>query len=100
MLRLALAVALLSVAAIVTSTLVVLALTGLDLDVILFEVISAFGTVGLSTGVTGTLPDSAQYVLAVLMFAGRLGPATLASALALRERQRLYSYPEERPLVG
>jgi Trk-type K+ transport system membrane component len=46
------------------------------------------------------LPAAAHYVLVVLMFVGRLGTVTLASALALRERRRLYRLPEERPIVG
>jgi trk system potassium uptake protein len=98
--RQALSVALLGVALVVAGTLVVLALSGLDLDRVLFEVISAFATCGLSTGITGTLPASAQYVLVALMFAGRLGPITVASALALRERRKLFRLPEERPIVG
>jgi trk system potassium uptake protein TrkH len=98
--RQALSVALLGVALVVSGTLAVLALSGLDLDRVLFEVISAFATTGLSTGITGALPASAQYVLVGLMFAGRLGPITVASALALRERRKLYQLPEERPIVG
>ena len=98
--RQALSVALLGVALVVAGTLTVLALTGLELDRVLFEVVSAFATNGLSTGVTARLPASAQYVLVVLMFAGRLGPITLASALAARERHKLFRLPEERPIVG
>ena len=98
--RQALSVALLGVALVVVGTLTVLTLTGLDLDRVLFEVVSAFATNGLSTGLTGDLPASAQYVLVGLMFAGRLGPITVASALALRERRKLYRLPEERPIVG
>lgn len=98
--RQALSVALLGVALVVTGTLTLLTLTDLDLDRVLFEVVSAFATTGLSTGITAALPAAAQYVLIVLMFAGRLGPVTLASALALRERQRLFRLPEERPIVG
>lgn len=99
-LRQALSVALLGVALVIGGTLTMLTLSDLDLDRALFEVISAFATCGLSTGVTGSLPESAQYVLLVLMFAGRLGPITVASALALRERQKLFRLPEERPIVG
>jgi trk system potassium uptake protein len=99
-LRQALSVALLGVALVVVGTLALLALSGLDLDSVLFEAVSAFGTVGLSTGITASLPPAAQYILVVLMFAGRLGPVTLASALALRERRRLFRYPEERLIVG
>jgi trk system potassium uptake protein TrkH len=98
--RQALAVALLGVALVVTGTLALLTITGLDLDRVLFEVISAFATVGLSTGITADLPPAAQYVLVVLMFVGRLGPITFATALALRGRRKLYRYAEERPLVG
>ena len=98
--RQALSVALLGVALVVAGTLTVLTLTGLDLDRVLFEVVSAFATNGLSTGLTGDLPASAQYVLVVLMFSGRLGPITVASALALRERKKLFRLPEERPIVG
>jgi trk system potassium uptake protein len=99
-LRQALSVALLGVALVVSGTLALLALSGLDLDRVLFEAVSAFATVGLSTGITASLPGSAQYVLIGLMFAGRIGPITLASALALRERRKLYRLPEERPIVG
>ncbi len=99
-LRQALAVALLGVACVVTGTLALLAITGLDLDRVLFEVVSAFATVGLSTGITPSLPPAAQYVLMVLMFVGRTGTITLASSLALRERPRLYRLPEERTIVG
>jgi len=67
---------------------------------VLFEVVSAASTVGLSTGITASLPVAGQYLLVLLMFAGRLGPLTVASALALRERHPLYRYPEERPVVG
>lgn len=69
-------------------------------DQILFEVTSAFATVGLSTGITGQLPVPAQMVLVALMFAGRVGPLALAGALAARGRGRLYDYPEERPFIG
>jgi Trk-type K+ transport system membrane component len=98
--RQALTVALLAVAAIVSATLLVLELTDFALAPVLFEVTSAFGTVGLSTGITAAMPPSAQVVLALLMFLGRLGPITLVSALALRERQRLYELPEGRPIIG
>lgn len=98
--RQALTVALLAVAAVVTATLVVLELTDLPTEQVIFEVVSAFATVGLSTGITAELPVSAQMVLVVLMFLGRLGPITLVSALALRERGRLHRLPEGRPIIG
>jgi trk system potassium uptake protein len=98
--RQAVSVALLSIGFVVVSTLALQVLTARPLDVLLFEVVSAFGTVGLSTGITADLPAAGQLVLIVLMFVGRLGPAALASALALRSRPVLYRLPEERPVVG
>ncbi|SFN21772.1 potassium transporter TrkG [Nocardia asteroides] len=98
--RQAITVALLGVGAVVIGTLTLLTITGMDLDVVLFEVVSAFGTVGLSTGITADIPGSGQLVLIALMFLGRLGPITLATALALRDRGRRYELPEERPIVG
>lgn len=67
---------------------------------VLFDVVSAFGVVGLSTGVAAGLPQHGQVLLVILMFAGRLGPITFASALALRERTRRYDLPEGRPVIG
>ncbi|WP_374727437.1 TrkH family potassium uptake protein [Haloactinomyces albus] len=98
--RQALTVVLLGVGMVIAATLTLLLLSPFGLDAVLFESISAFGTVGLSTGITADLPHAAQLVLVVLMFTGRLGPITLASALALRERGRRYELPEERPIVG
>ena len=98
--RQALSVALFSVAAVVISTFVLVHLTGLSFDAVLYESVSAFATVGLSTGITAGLPPAGQLVLIALMFLGRLGPISLVSALALRERHRLYHMPEGRPLIG
>lgn len=98
--RQALTVALLGVAVVVSATVAMLAITGLDLDKVLFEVISAFATVGLSTGITPTLPPAAHYLLTALMFVGRTGTTTVATALVLRENRKLYRLPEERPIVG
>ena len=98
--RQAMTVVLIAVAAVVAGTVVLMLLTGLDLDRVLFEAISAFGTVGLSTGITADLPDAAKIVLALLMFIGRLGPLTLGTAIALRDRRILYEFPKERPAIG
>ena len=99
-LRQALSVALLAVAAVVCAAVILIHLSPFSLDAVLFEVISAFATVGLSTGITAQLPVSGQLLLVALMFLGRLGPVTLVSALALRGRQRLYQVPEGRPMIG
>lgn len=98
--RQALTIALLGVAAVVGSTMLLTELTDIPLPQVLFEATSAFSTVGLSTGITPSMKPSAQVVLIALMFLGRLGPITLVSALALRERTRRYSLPEGAPLIG
>ncbi len=98
--RQAITIVLLSVAVVVTATVALMLMTDLGMDRILFEVVSAFGTVGLSTGITPDLPAAGQVILIVLMFIGRLGPITLASALALRERRITYELPQERPVLG
>ena len=98
--RQALSIALLGMSVVVLSTLTLLAMTDESLDRVLFEATSAFATVGLSTGITADLPAQAQSVLILLMFLGRVGTITLASALALRSRPILYRLPEERPIIG
>lgn len=98
--RQALTVVLVGVGLVFAACLALLVLTPFSLDAVLFESVSAFSTVGLSTGITGQLPTAGQLILVVLMFTGRVGPITLASALALRERTRRYDLPEERPIVG
>lgn len=98
--RQALTVALLSVGLVMSAAILLLQITGLPMRDVLFETVSAFGTVGLSTGITADLPAAGQLVIVVLMFVGRLGPITLVSALALREKQQRYTLPEGRPLIG
>ncbi|GAB3599419.1 potassium transporter TrkG [Angustibacter peucedani] len=99
-LRLAVTVLLAGTGLVLSATLALLAITGLPLDVVLYEAVSAFATCGLSTGLTPDLPDAGKYVLTALMFAGRTGTMTLAAALALRDRRRVVRLPEERPVVG
>jgi Trk-type K+ transport system membrane component len=99
-LRLAVTVLFAGATMVLAATLALLAITGRTLDVVLFEVISAFATCGLSTGLTPELPDEGKYLLAALMYLGRTGTVTLAAALALRERSRVIRLPEERPVVG
>ncbi|WP_404446029.1 TrkH family potassium uptake protein [Microbacterium marinum] len=82
------------------STITIAHLTKAELSEVLFDVISAFATVGLSTGLTQELPDTAVYVMAATMFMGRVGTVTLAAAVAATSRSQLYSLPVERPIVG
>lgn len=98
--RQALAIVLLAVGLVSISTLAILSLSHEPLDRVLFEVISAFATVGMSTGITASLPPAAQGILIALMFVGRVGTITVAAALALRNRHVPFRYPQERPIVG
>jgi len=66
----------------------------------LFEATSAFGTVGLSTGVTGTLNLAGRLLIIVVMFAGRVGPLTLFIALPLGLKKSEYAFPSESVAVG
>ncbi|MDX2026510.1 TrkH family potassium uptake protein [Microcella sp.] len=100
-LRLSVSVVLWGATIVATSTVIVLHITKAPLDFVLFDVISAFATCGLSTGLTSNdLPDAAKYVLAATMWAGRVGTVTLAAALAASQRRQLFRRPEERPIVG
>ena len=98
--RQAITVVLIAVAAVIAGAALLMLLSGENLDRALFETVSAFATVGLSTGITANLSDPAQVVLVILMFLGRLGPLTLGSAIALRQRRILYELPKERPAIG
>ena len=75
-------------------------ITDEHLDYVLFDVISAFATCGLSTGFTMNTTEPAQFILAATMFLGRLGTVTLAAALAASQRRQLFRRAEERPIVG
>lgn len=67
---------------------------------ILFEATSAFGTVGLSMGVTEQLTTIGKLILSFTMFAGRLGPLTLAYALGPKKGKEPYRHPEGKMIIG
>lgn len=67
---------------------------------LLFESFSAFGTVGLSTGVTSQLSDPGQALIVVTMFIGRIGPLTIALAMLARGTRELFRYAEERVTIA
>jgi trk system potassium uptake protein TrkH len=98
--RQATTVALLSVGVVFSTAIVLDAISPFTFTQTSFEAASAFGTVGLSTGITNSLPTLGQILLVLVMLAGRVGPITFVTALALRQRQRAYRYPEERPIIG
>jgi trk system potassium uptake protein TrkH len=67
---------------------------------ILFETVSAFGTVGLSTGITPMLTLAGKLIIIATMFAGRLGPLTLALSLVQGQRTSEYRYPQDQVRIG
>ena len=99
-LRLAVSVVLWGATTVAAATILILLITDDPLDYVLFDVISAFATCGLSTGLTQNTTEGAQYVLAATMFLGRIGTVTLAAALAASTRRQLFRRAEERPIVG
>ncbi|CEP68797.1 Cation transporter [Moorella glycerini] len=97
----ALAIAAVSLLLVVTVTGILLITEQADLQMVLFEVTSAFGTVGLSMGLTPKLTATGKLLITATMFTGRVGPLTLAFAIAQRlGRQGIKHYPEERIIVG
>jgi Trk-type K+ transport system membrane component len=98
--RTAVSLAMLGIAVVLAGVIALELLTDLPTDKIVFEVVSAFGTCGLSTGITADLPDAGKVVLMILMFVGRIGLVLVATALAQRTKNLSYRLPKERPLIG
>ncbi len=102
-LRKAIAIILLGIGLVVMVTLL-LSITepGHSFVEILFETMSAFGTVGLSLGITPSLSNVGRIIIAFTMFFGRVGPLTVFLAIIYRQgrNKRLIKYPEERVIVG
>lgn len=98
--RQALTVSLLAVGAVLAGTMAMMIATDYTFEPLLFESVSAFATVGLSTGITFDLPPAGELVLIALMFIGRVGVVTVGASLALSHRRRRYTLPEERIIVG
>lgn len=68
---------------------------------LLFELVSAFGTVGLSTGITANLKEATKIILILTMFIGRIGPLTILFAISKKKiKTGKYKYPEETVLIG
>jgi trk system potassium uptake protein TrkH len=96
----AVTVALLSVAFVVTMATLLTVVEQAGLLRALFEIVSGFGSVGLTTGLTPTLSAAGQVILILTMYAGRVGLMTLAFGLTRRQRPPLVRYPEERVYIG
>jgi trk system potassium uptake protein len=77
-----------------------LASQAVDYVSLLFESVSAFGTVGLSMGVTAQLTAFGKVLIIALMFAGRVGPLSLALAVGEEMERLVYRYPTTKLLVG
>ena len=90
----------LALGAIFCGTLVLGLIEPYPFEKILFEVVSAFGTVGLSTGITGNLSNISKFTIIILMFIGRIGPMTLVIALSQRRDIIRIKYPEGDILIG
>ena len=99
-LRIAISVIVMGATVVGIGSALILIISGADLKEVIFEVISAFATCGLSDGLSASLPPAGIYVLSVLMLIGRVGTTTAATGLAMRSRRRLYKFPEERPTIG
>jgi len=99
-LRRALSITMISFLLVFSATFALLITEGGSLLDMLFEVVSAFGTVGLSTGVTPELSPVGRMIIIIVMFAGRVGPLTLVFSLAKRMQKAPVKYPEERIMIG
>jgi trk system potassium uptake protein len=95
-----LSIALLAVAIVFLLTLGLSVTESGSLSEVAFEATSAFGTTGLSTGITPNLSDPARLMVIVVMFIGRLGPLTIALALAGRMGAQQVRFPEEPVSMG
>ncbi len=73
---------------------------GQDFLMLLFESVSAFATVGLSMGVTPELSPLGKIIITITMFIGRVGPLTIAFALAQRKRKEYFRYPSGKIMIG
>lgn len=98
----AFAIAIISLGIVITVTMLLsITETGASFEELLYEATSAFGTVGLTLGLTQKLSSVGKIILCITMYAGRVGPLTVALALAKnRDRKGKVRYPEDKILVG
>lgn len=96
----AVTITLLSMFLIIAISMVLSATEDHHLLMILFETTSAFGTVGLSMGLTAKLTLFGKIMIIITMFIGRLGPLTLTYALGKKKDKELYRHPEGKIIIG
>lgn len=85
---------------ILSSTLFISFIQEFELKDVLFEVVSAIGTVGLSTGITPALSEPSKMIIMLMMFAGRVGGLTLALVLAEKRTSTQANRPIEKIMIG
>ncbi|QNB45264.1 Trk family potassium uptake protein [Thermanaerosceptrum fracticalcis] len=85
---------------VIVVAIMLLAIENKPLEPVLFETVSAFATVGLSTGITSQLTPAGKLLLTLMMFTGRVGPMTVAYAIVLRKTKTTIRMPEEKIIVG
>lgn len=98
----AMAIVILSISLVFIVTTIILAVEHKPFLDVLYETVSAFGTVGLSTGITSSLHPVSKLLLILTMFLGRVGPITFAIALSLKSHSKdsAITYPEGKIVVG
>ncbi len=97
----AVAVFLLGISIVIMGVMVLsIAEVGATFEVILYEVLSAFGTVGLTQGITPSLTAVSKVTLTLIMYMGRVGPLTVMLALAGKQSKANVKYPEGKLLIG
>ncbi len=96
----ALAIIIISMSYIVVATLLILLFESCSIQAATYEVISAFATVGVSLGITPELSFASKIIIMFTMFLGRLGPMTIAIAVAGEKKISNYNYPKEDILIG
>ena len=90
----------LALAIILTIIFILMLIEPFPFEKILFEAFSAFGTVGLSMGITSQLSYAGKMLITLLMYIGRVGPLTLIYAISIRKRQPDFSFAEETISIG
>ncbi len=96
-----LAVVFIGIVVVISGTMILSLVEGSqDFLTILFEVVSAFGTAGLSLGITSSMKNISKILIVFIMFIGRVGSLTILLALSSNEKKSLYNYPEEKVIVG
>lgn len=96
----ALTIAFAALVLIILVTMILMFTENQDFLKVLFETTSAFGTVGLSTGITPELTPIGKILISIVMFAGRLGPLTVAIAISMNHKDERFRYAEGRIIIG